>query len=457
MQDFVRFHARGLAAWTVSLCVLGVCEAHAATSAGCDATNRGSLNATVGAGSGAARDARLAEGETVTLTIVTKGKAALTVASEGDAGRRTLHSGKSASVTFVAARTASYGFYIDATDDAVATLSARCTSAAGAASERAMLDRRQAFLSARDPERIRIDRPSGDAKPLDAAQAASGEIAKEVTASVSMSELLAAMNPGAKKDPGILDFWFEGRYMNYDTGAMNAREQDGNFSVMYFGSKYMVGPDIMIGALAQFDQTGEALGSENKTSASGWMAGPYMSVRLGHGIVFDGRAAWGSAPQGVAVETASAERALLKGSLRGTRQYGGWDVTPKIGLSYVEDKPAYQPATAGTGSDITGSDSAGGTGRLDIMPEMKRRFDMGSENYIEPRVAAGGFLSFDDMSALNPATSVVPDVQWKAEAGVAVGKKEGMNLEATGGVETGAASAQDNWSGRFQLNMPLGN
>lgn len=453
MQQFVRPRFLTGVAWTVSWCVLGAwtSEAQAVTSAGCDATNRGGLNASVAAGSGAAREAQLVQGETVTLSVVTKGKSALTVSSAGD-GTRTLHAGRSASVVFVAPRAASYGFYVDAPEDASVTLSARCTSAAGATNERALLERRKAFLSARDPDRIRIDRPSGGTPALENLQSANGEIPKEVTASVSMSELLAAMNPGAKKDPGILDFWFEGRYLNYDTGNMNLRESDGNFSVMYFGSQYMFGPDIMIGALAQFDQTGEALGSENKASASGWMMGPYMSVRLGAGILFDGRAAWGSAPQGVSVETVAAERTVLKGSLRGTRQYGGWDVTPTIGLSYVEDKAAYE-----TGGSAGVAPNVSGTGRLDILPEMKRRFNVDGETYIEPRVAAGGFLSFDDMAALNPATSVMPDVQWKAEAGVAVGKKDGVNLQATGGVETGAASAQDNWSGRFQLNMPLGN
>lgn len=435
--------------------IAGPNEAQAYVSAGCDAANKGRLNASVTAGKGTVREVRLDEGETLTLTITTKGKAALSVHSEGDAAR-VLHSGRSISVVFVAPRTASYGFHIDADDDAGASLGARCTSITGAANERALLERRKAFLAGRDPDRIRIDRPAGDPKPLEAPGAASanGEIPKEVTASVSVSELLSAMNPGGKKDPGILDFWFEGRYMNYDTGSFQTRESDGNFSVMYFGSKYMVGPDIMLGALAQFDQTGEALGTENKASASGWMAGPYVSVRFGPGIIFDGRAAWGTTqnlPHGIAVDTASADRSLLRGTIRGTRQYGGWDVTPKVGLSYVEDTPVRSSSGVPEGSH-----AAVGTGRLDVVPELKRRFDINSETYIEPRIAAGGFLSFDEMSALNPGTSVVPDLQWKAEAGVAVGKKDGVNWQATGGVETGAATATDTWSGRLQLNMPLG-
>lgn len=429
-------------------------NAAASVSAGCEAANRGSLNASVKAGGSAVREARFEKGETLTLSIATRGKAALSVAS-GGSPEREIHSGRSASVLFVAPSAASYVFHVLADGDDGVDLGARCTSAAGAANERALLDRRKAFLSGRDPDRIRIDRPAGAPKVLDeTAQAPDGAIPNEVTTSVSMSELMAAMNPGAKKEPGILDFWFEGRYLNYDTGSPQARERDGNFSVMYLGSKYMLGPDIMMGALAQFDSAGEALGTDNKAIASGWMVGPYMSVRFGPGIIFDGRAAWGASqnlPSGVAVDTSSADRSLLRGTLRGTRQYGGWNVTPTVGLSYVEDR-AVNSASAAEGAAVSG-----GAGRLDVMPEMKRRFDVNGDTYIEPRVAAGGFMSFDELSALNPGTSAVPDLQWKAEAGVALGKKDGLNVQATGGVETSADTAtQDTWSGRLQLNMPLG-
>jgi hypothetical protein len=49
------------------------------------------------------------------------------------------------------------------------------------------------------------------------------------------------------------------------------------------------------------------------------------------------------------------------------------------------------------------------------------------------------------------------DMQLKAEAGVAYGVKDGSSLQATGGVESGTTSATpQNWSGRLQLNVPLG-
>jgi hypothetical protein len=224
---------------------------------------------------------------------------------------------------------------------------------------------------------------------------------------------------------------------------------------MYFGSKYMLGPDIMLGYLAQFDQAGEGAGDGSKVSASGWMAGPYMSVRFGQGVIFDGRAAWGTAqslPSGVSLDTTSADRSLVRGTLRGNRQLGGWTVAPSVGMSYVEDTPAFQGTSR---SDAAAAPA--GTGRLDVLPEVKRRFDINSEAYVEPRVAAGGFLAFDDLSEIAPggAAMAAPDLHWKAEAGVAVGVKDSMNLQATGGVESGGEEAADNWMGKLQLNVPL--
>jgi hypothetical protein len=263
------------------------------------------------------------------------------------------------------------------------------------------------------------------------------------------------MKLGPKKDPGLLDFWFEGRYQTYEVYE-SLRPNDGNFSVMYFGSKSMLGPDIMFGALAQFDQTGETAADYGNVSASGWMAGPYVSVRFGPGVIFDGRAAWGvteSLPGGVVVDNASAQRRMLRGTLRGARQVGAWTVAPSIGLSYVEDAPLLQ--------GVAVSESAAqpvGTGRLDVLPEVKRRFELdGGETYIEPRFAAGGFISLDDVSRAAPISlAEESDLHWKAEAGVEVGKKDSLNLEASGGVETGGETAPDNWMGRLQLNMPLG-
>jgi hypothetical protein len=423
-------------------------------SPGCAAVNRGSLNFTMAGGAAVERPVALNAGETLTLTVSTKGEAQVSVLSNG--GTRALQSSQALSLVFVAPGSDTFDVRLSAGETSSAALSARCASVARSAAERALLDRRKAFVASRDPDRIRIDRPATAPKALDSLTPSTedGAPPRDVKASISLSELASAMKVGTPHKPSILDFWFEGRYTAYDTVDVNAQASGGSFSQLYFGSKYMLGPDIMLGYLAQFDQTGEDTLDGSAVEASGWMAGPYMSVRMGHGIYVDGRAAWGvaeSPPSGIAVSTQTADRSLVRGALRGDRQVYGWTVSPSVGLSYVEDTPAFAGGTAEQQTPV-------GSGRLDMLPEVKRRFDLDSSTYIEPRIAAGGFLSFDNLSELAPTgiAGHAPDLHWKAEAGVAVGVKDSLNVQATGGVETGGEAAEDAWSGRLQLNMPLG-
>jgi hypothetical protein len=167
--------------------------------------------------------------------------------------------------------------------------------------------------------------------------------------------------------------------------------------------------------------------------------------------------AWGeteSGMSGLTVDSETIDRRMMRGTLRGTRQLGAWTLAPSVGVSYLEDTP--RTHTAATASSEPQSLTPSAQGRIDVMPELKRRFDVDGETFIEPRAAVGGFLSFDDFAKINPATiTAAPDLHMKAEAGVAVGVKDGMNLEAKGGVESGGEAQPDNWMGRLQLNVPL--
>ena len=178
-----------------------------------------------------------------------------------------------------------------------------------------------------------------------------------------------------------------------------------------------------------------------------------MSMKLGSGVVFDGRAAWGQTANVVSsadIDDSLTARRLVRGKLTGTREYSGWKVAPSVGLVYIED--AVRDGT-------TGGMKGAGSGKVEVLPEVSRRFNLDSTTFIEPRAAVGAFVGFDDLGVLNPTVSSarLTDVQLKAEAGVALGVKDGSTLQATGGVESGAANGPENWRGRLQLNMPLGN
>ncbi len=426
-------------------------SAHAAEESGCAAVNRGALNAAIAAGETAVRRVTLAVGDALTFT---SSGASVSVTGGIGAAQTAIAAASDTSATFKAVVDGDYVFRFEAAAANAGSVRVACISTATEAANAAFLERRKAMLNGRDPDRLRIDRPAtpvAEADKLLSSNVSMGEDgrAKDVGFSVSLSEISAAAQGNKKVDPGIVDFWLEGRMQSYDSSL----DTGNNLSVLYFGTRSMLSPDIMLGALAQLDRGVETYSASNpEMAARGWMVGPYMSVKLGQGVVFDGRAAWGETENQVwsdTIDDSLTARRLVRGKLTGTREFGGWKVAPSIGLVYVED--AVRDATSN-------ETKAAGTGKVEVLPEVSKRYALDDDMFIEPRAALGAFVGFDDLQALNPAaTSVRPtDVQLKAEAGVAVGVKDGSSLKATGGVESGTSSAAENWMGRLQLNVPLG-
>jgi len=425
---------------------------HAASSSGCAAANRGSLNQTLGAGATTSRQVRLDSGDTLALSA----SGATVSVNSGDATPLALIGG-AGSTAYKAPATADYTFIFEGTQ-AAGTVSVSCISAQAEAANSEFLNRRKSLLTAREPDRLRIDRAptpiANPDKPLGSSVGVDDQgRARNVEFSVSLSELQAASKGSSKIEPGLVDFWLEGRMQNYDSvSAVGAG--GGNLGVLYLGTRTMFGPDIMLGALAQLDRGLEsAKYDEAEFAAKGWMFGPYVSMKLGSGIVFDGRAAWGETQNAVAgteIDNSHTGRRLMRGKLTGTRDYQGWKVAPSIGLVYVED--TMRDAS-------TGDAMAAGTGRVEVVPEVSRRFKVDDKTFFEPKAGVGAFVGFDDLSALNPTTTDLSggDVQLRAQAGFAVGVEDGTNLQATGAVESSAAKSSDNnWTGRLQLNVPLG-
>jgi len=433
-----------------AIVAIPACAASAMAAEGCAATNQGALDADVAAGSFASRQVALEAGDL--LSFSTTG--ASVSLSGGLGAPTTLVTGTAASATtFKAPAAGTYAFQFAAKGATGASVRVSCVSTVTDAANAAFLERRKALLNERDPDRLRIDRAptpiANPDKPLSSSVSVGDDgRAKGVEFSVSLSEIQAAAKGNKKIDPGIVDFWLEGRMQNYAASL----DSGGNLGVLYFGTRSMLSPDIMVGALAQVDRGVENASYDAPTmAAKGWMFGPYMSMKLGSGVVFDGRAAWGETENAVAtseIDDSLTSRRLVRGKLTGTREFGGWKVAPSVGVVYVED--AVRDASSG-------DTKAAGTGKVEVLPEVSKRFSLDDDAFIEPRAAVGAFVGFDNWQALNPAVSATrpTDLQLKAEAGFAVGVKDGTNLQATGGVESGSTTAPENWTGRLQLNVPL--
>lgn len=275
---------------------------------------------------------------------------------------------------------------------------------------------------------------------------------KKMNFSVSVSELAqAASKTKLETLPGIVDFWVEGKLESYANVSRVNPTTEGNVGVLYFGNSVKVKPGTMIGAMAQIDRAEERSfkpGAIEAATAEGWMAGPYISTTLAPGVTFDGRTAWGETESGYASEAVPTQ--LVKGKLTASKDIEGWKFAPSVGVTYLQD--GMKPYQSGDGTVAVAKPTPG---RVDVVPELSRRFATSSNSYIEPKLAVGGFLAFDDPNRLAPGGEA--DLRLKAEAGVALGEAEGSSLQATGGVETaGDETAPSNWTGKLQLNVPLG-
>lgn len=335
-----------------------------------------------------------------------------------------------------------------ASDDGCSGSTCAATQANSASG--AFLARRKGLLDADAPQRTSVDRtpaPIDDPnKPLGSNVTVDEDgNPTKVEFSVSLSEITAATERSKKPEPGLIDLWAEGRVHSYQTGTTD----NGNLSVLYLGTSSKIGSDVKVGALAQIDRGNETYDYRGgDMAATGWMAGPYMSMRLMPGLVFNSRAAWGTTENnaGGFGTREEVERRLLRGKLTGTHDVAGWQVAPSVGVVYLEDAVR---------DGDTGALKSEGTGKVEVLPQISRRFEDG-DTYIEPKAAVGGFVGFNDLSQLNTSLVTEEELRLKAQAGVTYGIKEGSSVTATGGLESAGVAQPESFTGRLQFNMPLG-
>ena len=109
-------------------------------------------------------------------------------------------------------------------------------------------------------------------------------IPRQIQFSVSLSEIEAAANRGRKPEPGFVDLWLEGRMRNYAGGTAPS---NGNLGVVYLGTRTKLGPDILVGGLAQLDRGIESADVRRKPDGGDRLDGRALhehEARLGRRI-----------------------------------------------------------------------------------------------------------------------------------------------------------------------------
>lgn len=155
-----------------------------------------------------------------------------------------------------------------------------------------------------------------------------------------------------------------------------AEDVETQFFTGTFGAHAFVTPDLIIGAMAQFDST-ESEGSTSDFEGFGWLFGPYLAAKLpDQPLFFEARVAYGQSdntisPFGTYEDDFDTERFLVTASIEGVFAFGdGWSLNPTTRISYfTEEQDSYRDAVG----NLVESQRIS-MGELEFGPTIRRAF-----------------------------------------------------------------------------------
>jgi outer membrane autotransporter protein len=257
-----------------------------------------------------------------------------------------------------------------------------------------------------------------------------------------------------------IDIWTEGHFSRY-SDSDGGGPRDGEFGVVYVGADALLHPDLLVGALVQFDwasENGPALNALSYDArGNGWMAGPYVSARLTDNLFFDARAAWGQSSNDIDIPGVTGsfdtERWLVSGNLTGNWQSGPWRLTPSLGVTYAEE--TQERYVTSLGAKMPARSVA--LGRIAFGPEIAYRMDAGKGMILEPFGSIVGLWDFDRPENLTQAGFLTgtDEFRGKVEAGLMLSMQNGMKVRASGNYDGIGAGDFDAYGGQLWVSIPL--
>lgn len=258
------------------------------------------------------------------------------------------------------------------------------------------------------------------------------------------------------------DIWVEGHLSRYsdDVGGI---KRDGDFGILYVGADYVVAPGVLIGALAQVDRTDEDIADPARTGeieGTGWMAGPYMGVKLLDGLFFDARAAWGRSQNDIWLNDAAGlrtgsfdtDRWLATATLTGVHYRSHWRISPQLGLAYGRE--SYGSYLNSIGQVVAGGEAS--IGRLTGGTEIGYRMRVPGGIIIEPMLGITGIWNFDsDDLVINGVLQDSSESRAKVDGGVLFSAPQGWGVRAAGNYDGIGSDDFESYGGSLWLNVPL--
>lgn len=244
------------------------------------------------------------------------------------------------------------------------------------------------------------------------------------------------------------DVWFEASYNKFEGSSDNG----GSFGIYYLGADYLVNPDLLIGALVQYDRMDSASALDDYSiEGKGWMVGPYVTARLQENLYLDARFAWGKSENDISpfntyTDRFTTQRRLINASLSGKFEVSDWTLQPNVELSYIEDRQkAYVDSLAVVVPSQTLS-----VGQLRFGPNASRQYVMSNGTVYEPRLTLDAIYSHERTVLAGVTTQ---DNYWRArlEAGLGIKTDDGLHMSINGNLDGLGQSDFKAWGVDFVL------
>jgi len=247
--------------------------------------------------------------------------------------------------------------------------------------------------------------------------------------------------------------WVEGTIAGFDD-----RQSDGTFGVVYTGADQLVTPDILVGALVQYDwfrQEQDTGGGE--VTGRGWMAGPYATFRLDDRLFADMRFAWGKSrnditPIGTYTDTFDTTRWLGSGGFIGNFTYDDWSIQPTVSLTYLRE--IQKRYTDSLGVDIPGQSIS--QGEVKVGPRVGYAHLFESGDRLEPFVSLEGAYVFGDDGLFSDGSLAKEVNGLRARAGYGLDwrNEAGQSLSLSGTYD-GIGTKVKSLGASLKLSIPL--
>lgn len=256
-------------------------------------------------------------------------------------------------------------------------------------------------------------------------------------------------------DIGSWDVWSEGRLSRFD----DSTSDNGLFAIVHGGADYRFSDNLLLGVSVSVDWTEQDnAANAGHISGTGWMAGPYATLRLDERVFVDLRAAWGQSsneisPFGTYTDSFDTTRWLIAGAVGGDYVYGNWSLNPRLSAQYIqEQQEAYVDSLKVT---IPSQTIAQGDVRFE--PRLAYHWQRLGGTHLTPWVQVAGVYTFAQQGSFSTGSFVSQSAGLTAsvESGFDVAMPGGAAMSVSGRYDGLGSSGAHSYGGSIGISMPL--